>query len=121
MAASDRSVSSSSSLARLSWTRMISALGVRPMTCFMQRSSRLRDMGTDLERLGDRRGLLAGFDSLRRELDFNSGLEGADLFPRQAVTILTSSKLAEGPLPWTGAGPPASDNTLTASSRWTTG
>jgi hypothetical protein len=51
--------------------------------------------GVSLERLGDRKALLASFDGLRREADATGALEGADTFTRQALTILTSSKLAE--------------------------
>jgi hypothetical protein len=51
--------------------------------------------GVGLERLGDRRALRDSFDGLRREADATGALEGADTFTRQALTILTSSKLAE--------------------------
>ena len=48
-----------------------------------------------LERLGDRRQLLAGFDRFRREVDASGTMDGMDAFRRQAFGILTSSKLAE--------------------------
>jgi hypothetical protein len=51
--------------------------------------------GVALEQLGDRKKLLTGFDNLRRELDASGSLDGADRFTRQALDILTSSKLAE--------------------------
>ncbi len=51
--------------------------------------------GMTLEQLGQRRRLLNVFDNLRRELDAGGSLAGADEFTRQALTILTSSKLAE--------------------------
>jgi hypothetical protein len=51
--------------------------------------------GTSLEQLGDRRRLLASFDNLRRELDASGRVQAADHFTRQALGILTSSKLAE--------------------------
>jgi hypothetical protein len=51
--------------------------------------------GVGLEQLGDRRRLLASFDNLRREVDSSPGVQGADHFTRQALGILTSSKLAE--------------------------
>lgn len=48
-----------------------------------------------LEQLSDRRALLAGFDSFRRELDQSGAVEGLDTFKQQAFNILTSSKLLE--------------------------
>jgi hypothetical protein len=48
-----------------------------------------------LEQLGDRKALLSSFDGMRRELDAGGGVEGADRFTRQALNILTSSRLAE--------------------------
>ncbi len=48
-----------------------------------------------LEQLSDRRALLAGFDSFRRELDQSGAVEGLDSFKQQAFNILTSSKLLE--------------------------
>src|SRR5262249_15446294 len=51
--------------------------------------------GVGLDRLGDRKALLASFDGLRREADATGVLDGADTFTRQAFSILTSSKLAE--------------------------
>jgi hypothetical protein len=55
----------------------------------------LRLQGVSLERLGDRRQLLAGFDRFRREVDASGTMDGMDAFRRQAFGILTSSKLAE--------------------------
>ncbi len=51
--------------------------------------------GVTLERLGDRRALLAGFDRFRRVADTSGMLEGMDEFTQQAFGILTSSRLAE--------------------------
>jgi hypothetical protein len=51
--------------------------------------------GVTLEQLSNRDRLRAGFDGLRRELDVNGSLAGADQFTQQALSILTSSKLAE--------------------------
>jgi hypothetical protein len=51
--------------------------------------------GVGLDRLGDRRALLRSFDGLRREVDANGAIEGADGFHRRALEILTSSKLVE--------------------------
>lgn len=48
-----------------------------------------------MDELSNRKALLSSFDNLRRELDGNGGLEGADKFTEQALSILTSSKLAE--------------------------
>jgi len=47
------------------------------------------------ERLGSRRQLLAGFDTLRRDIDASGVLEGMDSLNQQAFGILTSSLLAE--------------------------
>src|SRR5271166_3447790 len=62
---------------------------------FRPNADGLADMtlqGVDLEKLGDRKSLLAGFDGLRRKADRMGELEGADQFTRQALTILTSSR-----------------------------
>src|SRR6266436_2400409 len=48
-----------------------------------------------LEHLGNRRRMLRAFDGLRRDLDANGSLSGADEYTRQAFGILTSGKLAE--------------------------
>jgi hypothetical protein len=46
--------------------------------------------GVTLERLGDRRALLRGFDTLRRDLDSGGQLEALDSFGHKAWGILTS-------------------------------
>ncbi len=51
--------------------------------------------GVTLDRLDDRKTLLAGFDKFRRELDQSAVVEGLDAFNQQAFNILTSSKLVE--------------------------
>ena len=51
--------------------------------------------GVTLERLSDRKGLLASFDRFRRSADSSGVMEGMDAFSRQAFGILTSSKLAK--------------------------
>ena len=51
--------------------------------------------GISMDRLDDRKALLASFDGLRRELDQSSSIEGADKFTKQALGILTSSRLLE--------------------------
>ena len=51
--------------------------------------------GVTLERLADRKALLAGFDQFRRDLDRSGTIEGLDAFHQQAFNILTSSRLME--------------------------
>jgi uncharacterized protein (DUF1501 family) len=51
--------------------------------------------GISVDRLADRRSLLAGFDSIRREVDATGMMRGMDTFNEQAFGLLTSSKLAE--------------------------
>ena len=48
-----------------------------------------------LERLGDRLALLKAFDSVHRSLDRGNTMEGIDAYNRQAMGILTSSKLVD--------------------------
>jgi hypothetical protein len=45
--------------------------------------------------LADRRKLLAGFDTLRRELDANGSLSGMDEHTERAMNVLLSSKLVD--------------------------
>jgi len=47
-----------------------------------------------VERLADRKSLLAGFDHFRRDVDSSGLMEGLDAFQQQAFGVLTSSKLA---------------------------
>jgi Protein of unknown function (DUF1501) len=51
--------------------------------------------GMTLERLADRKRLLASFDQFRREIDSQGMMEGMDAFNEQAFGILTSSKLRD--------------------------
>src|SRR5262249_713278 len=51
--------------------------------------------GATANAFDDRKALRRGFDGLRRELDATGALEGADTYTRQALEILTSSRLAE--------------------------
>lgn len=51
--------------------------------------------GTSLQRLADRRALLAGFDQFRRQVDRQGGTDGLEEFHRQALEVLTSPRLAE--------------------------
>jgi len=49
--------------------------------------------GITLDRLGDRRGLLASVDRFRRDIDRLGELSSVDEFTAQALGVLTSSKL----------------------------
>ena len=51
--------------------------------------------GVTLDRLADRKSLLAGFDRFRRDVDGSGLMEGLDSFNEQAFGVLTSSKLLE--------------------------
>lgn len=48
-----------------------------------------------LQRLTDRRALLAGFDRFRRQVERDDAMNGIDEFNRQAFEVLTSPRLAE--------------------------
>jgi hypothetical protein len=49
--------------------------------------------GITVERLADRKALLASFDSFRRDVDASGMMSGLDAFNEQAFGMLTSSKL----------------------------
>ncbi len=49
----------------------------------------------DLARLDDRKGLLAGFDTMRRELDTSGAAAGLDKFQAKAFDMVTSAKVRE--------------------------
>lgn len=51
--------------------------------------------GVSLDRLSDRRSLLASFDRFRRQVDHGELTDGIDEFHRQAFEVLTSPRLAE--------------------------
>src|SRR5205823_7127459 len=51
--------------------------------------------GINADRLTDRRKLLSNMDRIRRAVDSSGKLDGQDAFTRQALGVLTSSKLAE--------------------------
>ncbi len=51
--------------------------------------------GITLDRLDDRKTLLASFDRFRREADSSGMMEGLDNFNQQAFGVLTSSRLME--------------------------
>jgi hypothetical protein len=59
------------------------------------RSDNLSLQGVSLDRLMDRTALLKGFDTIDRKLDKNGTMDGMDAFNRQALDILTSSKLKD--------------------------
>jgi hypothetical protein len=59
------------------------------------KSDNLTLKGVSLDRLQDRVGLLKGFDDLDRKLDRTGTMDGMDSFNRQALDILTSSKLKD--------------------------
>ncbi len=50
--------------------------------------------GITIDRLGHRRDLLAGFDTMRRDVDLNGDLAGLDSFYRDALGMITSDKAA---------------------------
>jgi hypothetical protein len=51
--------------------------------------------GVNLDRLGDRKTVLASLDRMRRECDATGMMEGMDSFNQRAFDVLTSSKLLE--------------------------
>jgi uncharacterized protein (DUF1501 family) len=51
--------------------------------------------GVDLDRLSDRKRLLTSFDAFRREVDASGSMVAMDSLNRQALDILTSSRLVE--------------------------
>jgi hypothetical protein len=51
--------------------------------------------GITVDRLADRRALLAGFDRFRREVDVDGVMDGMGVFTEQAFGVLTSSRLLE--------------------------
>ena len=50
--------------------------------------------GISVNRLADRKTLLRGFDSMRRDIETSGVMKGADHFTEQAFGLLTSSRLA---------------------------
>ncbi len=51
--------------------------------------------GITLDRLSDRRRLLAQMDTMRRDIDVTGAMEGMDAFGQRALDVLTSSKLID--------------------------
>jgi hypothetical protein len=69
-----------------------------PFQAFRPEGDGMADMklaGINQDQLGDRKKLLGSFDRMRRELDVNSGMRGADAATERALGVLTSSKLIE--------------------------
>lgn len=67
-------------------------------TAFRPDSQGMADMklsGINKDQLGDRKALLASFDRLKRELDANGSVRGADAATERALGVLTSNKLIE--------------------------
>ena len=48
-----------------------------------------------IERLGDRRQLLAGLDRLNRDADLSGMMEAMDSFTSRAVGVITSGKMGQ--------------------------
>lgn len=66
--------------------------------CFRPEGQGLADMrlnGISVEKLDDRKQLLASFDRMRREVDGRGMMTGIDSFNQLAFNVLTSSKLLE--------------------------
>lgn len=59
------------------------------------KSDNLELKGVKLEQLQDRVNLMKGFDDLDRKIDGSGVMSGMDTFNRQALDILTSSKLKD--------------------------
>jgi hypothetical protein len=69
-----------------------------PYSAFKPEGNGLSDMklsGMNQSHLGDRKQLLASFDKIRREVDANQGLRGADSATERALNVLMSNKLLE--------------------------
>lgn len=60
-----------------------------------QGMSNMKLNGISLERLQDRRNLLASLDRMRRDIDASGTMAGMDSFEQQAFDVLTSSKLID--------------------------
>ncbi len=51
--------------------------------------------GISLDRLADRKALLSGMDRFRRDVDASGMMTGMDAYTQQAMSLLTSSRLAD--------------------------
>lgn len=69
-----------------------------PYAAFKPEGNGMSDMklsGMNRSHLGDRKQLLTSFDKIRREVDANQGLRGADAATERALNVLMSNKLLE--------------------------
>jgi Protein of unknown function (DUF1501) len=69
-----------------------------PFTAFKPEGNGMDDMrltAINKTQLSDRKKLLSHFDQMRRELDVNGGVRGADSATEKALGVLTSSKLLD--------------------------
>jgi hypothetical protein len=69
-----------------------------PYSAFQPEGNGMSDMklsGVNKDNLGDRKTLLTSFDNLRRQIDANPNLRGADAATSKALDVLTSSRLLE--------------------------
>lgn len=69
-----------------------------PYAAFKPEGNGLSDMklnGVNQAQLGDRKALRTAFDNMRREMDANGGLRGADSATEKALGVLTSNRLLE--------------------------
>ncbi|MBU6293249.1 MAG: DUF1501 domain-containing protein [Planctomycetes bacterium] len=51
--------------------------------------------GITLDRLAERKALLGGFDTIRRDIDATGAMNGMDAFNERALSLLTSTRLAD--------------------------
>ncbi|MCH8924463.1 MAG: DUF1501 domain-containing protein, partial [Planctomycetes bacterium] len=66
--------------------------------CFKPQGPGLADMklnGVTVERLDDRKSLLASFDRMRRDVDASGMMGSIDVFNQQAFNVLSSSRLLD--------------------------
>jgi hypothetical protein len=69
-----------------------------PFQAFRPEGDGMADMklaGINQDQLGDRKRLLGSFDRMRREMDVNAGMRGADAATERALGVLTSSRLID--------------------------
>ncbi len=55
----------------------------------------MRLNGISVDRLDERRRLIASFDNLRRDIDINGSIQGLDAAQQRALGVLTSSRLLD--------------------------
>jgi hypothetical protein len=69
-----------------------------PFQAFRPEGDGMADMklaGINQDQLGDRKKLLTSFDRMRREMDVNAGMRGADAATERALGVLTSNRLLD--------------------------